>query len=1282
MEILDKELQSSDIQVLSDANQVAAFFAGLGYNLDARVTQSPANLDIAADGTARQIKKIELIADHDGLFQVYLFELASVTVAITRELSRVFRNRAGNFLLVLTSDYEHIDFVLLEKSVPEKKEDSPLSRKQVAIHPRVLSVNRRKPTAVQLRVIRRFTYTESDPFYQYDKLKSAFSVAFWSEEYFNNRALFSDYFLRHRLPKEKSEWGEDAKPAFTQFRELFRQANTRWARKTEGILRGELFMPAFDLLGFKAQEVKSSSSSEIKPDFRLLSNSNSNEKKPIALCLTYPWGRSLDGKDDQRDSETPDENPGAAVVSLLESGEAPFAVVTNGKLWRLYSARAHFTAGHYYEIDLEEILADSGPLSNDPAVSFRYFWLFFRAQAFEPTEELRAGEKRLTTFLDSLMDDSADYAKRLGDRLKDRVFDQIFPRFALGFIERIRNAAPAAPELSQERLDEIFQGALTFLYRILFLLYAESRDLLPVKETRDYYLRSVTRMKEEIAAAGGKLFDDRESLLSSKFSSSDTRLYDELKKLFHIMSEGDSDLNVPFYNGGLFITDPAPDDNSAEARNARFLRDNKIPDLFLALGLDLMTRDIDDKTHDLVFIDYKSLGVRHLGSIYEGLLEFKLRIAPEKMAIVKGKKTEEVIPYKEAVKSKIKILVAGRGANAVERVYEKGSVYLENDKRERKATGSYYTPDYIVKYIVENTVGPVLKEKFEKISPQIREAQKAYKEAVKRNLAFKKVGGAGDDPEKVANNYQHVVDALFDVKTLDPAMGSGHFLVEAVDFITCRMIDFLNAFPWNPVKARLRETRETILQEMDKQKVSIDAAKLTDVNLMKRHVLKRCVYGVDLNPMAVELAKVSLWLDCFTLGAPLSFLDHHLKCGNSLIGAKVDEVREAIGETGNQALQLGLWDSRFSRLMGATEIMRRIGELSDTTSAQVKESRAKYIDASDKIAPLKRIFDVYTSRWFVNSDAPKNKKKKAGPDAALNFLRSSDIYNWAEAPAARMELEESYRATAEAATQASGGKHFFHWELEFPEVFFEPRKGTAHVIEKKPNSGFDAVIGNPPYGTDFEQDERDYYDRHYSNMPHQLNIAGLFVFKCKEIIVEKSLMGMIIPKSFTFSEGWRTVVEDVKDSLYQLIDASKAFDDVLLEQVVFVCRRPEKHKTYMTGIFKSGKLIESERLEKELYHELGILPTGLSFDELRLGFKIMKDNVKVKDISKTFRGLPWQSKLKQSGNGERVIAGKNIARYGLKGLPLPTVDIKPNEADEKVSVLKEPKIVSQNIVAH
>ena len=168
-------------------------------------------------------------------------------------------------------------------------------------------------------------------------------------------------------------------------------------------------------------------------------------------------------------------------------------------------------------------------------------------------------------------------------------------------------------------------------------------------------------------------------------------------------------------------------------------------------------------------------------------------------------------------------------------------------------------------------------------------------------------------------------------------MGSGHFLVETVDYVTDKALAFLNSFPWNPVTAHLESVRSTILDEMEEQGILIDPRRLTDVNLLKRHVLKRCIYGVDLNPMAVELAKVSLWLHCFTLGAPLSFLDHHMRCGNSLIGVSVQEVQDEL----RQGSLFGSWFAGLMRLMLATELMRHVGELSDVTTAQVDESKKR-----------------------------------------------------------------------------------------------------------------------------------------------------------------------------------------------------------------------------------------------------------------------------------------------------------------------------------------------------
>jgi hypothetical protein len=240
--VIDRQLSSADVQALNSADGLVAFFAILGYDTDARLSQSPANLGITNETLTRQIRRMELLADQDSLLQVYLVELSSVTVLASRGLAAAFRNRPPNCLLVLTADYERLDFVLLDRSAP-KRQAAGIGQRQVVVRPRVLTVDRRNPTTVQLRVLRRLSYTESDALAQYDKLRSAFDVAEWSEEHFNNRALFADHYLRKRLP-DLPPWQEDPKPKFREFRSFLERAASRWAGKTEDEVRTGLIEPA------------------------------------------------------------------------------------------------------------------------------------------------------------------------------------------------------------------------------------------------------------------------------------------------------------------------------------------------------------------------------------------------------------------------------------------------------------------------------------------------------------------------------------------------------------------------------------------------------------------------------------------------------------------------------------------------------------------------------------------------------------------------------------------------------------------------------------------------------------------------------------------------------------------------------------------------------------------------------------------------------------------------------------------------------------------------------
>ena len=467
---LDAEIQSRDVQAISSADAIAAFFARLGYNTNARLKQTPANLGMAAEGTIRPIRNVELIADHEGFLQVYLLELSSVTVTHTRALARAFRNSVGDQLLVLTNDYETLDFVLLEKYLPaDEGVATPMTQKQASRRPRVLTVSRRNATAIQLRVLRRFTWTEADPFAQYEKLLSAYSVADWSEEYFNNHALFSDHYLKGRLPDEP-QWREQSKPAYLTLKSLFRGASGHFAQTDFSALVDQLFEPIFGHLGFALVPPKGGVT-QGSSHFLLRVPGGPT----LATCLIYRWNRNLDGKD-EKDLERSAENPSATVVSVLEQGEVKWAVVTNGKLWRLYSAEAHSRATNYYEIDLQEILAETGPAASSPGDAFPFFWLLFRRDAFVESETDWHGTRIKLSFLDRLLRESQQYAKDLGESLKRRVFEDVFPHLAQGFITWIRTQEGAQAELSEARLASVFQGTLTLLYRLLFLLYAESRN--------------------------------------------------------------------------------------------------------------------------------------------------------------------------------------------------------------------------------------------------------------------------------------------------------------------------------------------------------------------------------------------------------------------------------------------------------------------------------------------------------------------------------------------------------------------------------------------------------------------------------------------------------------------------------------------------------------------------------------------------------------------------------------------------------------------------------------
>lgn len=1128
----DIDLTAKQVTELTSPDALTAWLGKLGFETAARATLTPESVGLAGDA-ATAFKRIELLSeDSEQFLRVVFAQSKSLTAKSRNDLVRVLGKSNIDHMLVLAADFDTLEFVFLDKRKREKK--GPVGVEGVQVIPKTISVSRRSPTRLDLRSLRRFTWTCRDGLEQFDKLRSVFDAAAYTGEYFQNRGLFSDYFLRDRL-REDTAWRDNPSDTFAFVRDSLKDAQTRWTGKDKDAVRKELLEPLFKKLGFKATVNRPSRTEHTQPDYLL----KDSEGRVISAAFVYPWDRWLDGPD-LRDGDTPEENPGACVVTALDQGQAEWIIVTNGRLWRLYSKHAHARATNFYEVDLVEALTASG--DTDPNEAFRYWWLFFRLQAFQPTAS------STDLWLDVVLRGCRDYAKRLGDRLKNRVFFTIFPHLAQGFLEDRKLRLGVKKEPTEDELADIFEATLTLLYRLLFLLYAESRDLLPIREA-PYSAASLKRIKEEIADKAGVAASEVAEKLEKAFSGKDTKFYDRLCLLFQAMDKGDPVLNVPTYNGGLFNTKP-DESKRRDQEIARFLVEHKVPDRYLALAIDRLSRDQDERTLALGFIDYKSLEVRHLGSIYEGLLEFKLRIADEDLTTQVDKDAEKYIKLSEA---KVK-----RGRHA-EIVVRKKEVYLSNDKFERKASGSYYTPDAIVEYIVANTVGPVLEEKLTAIRPEFRKVRKTFDNEVQKAKSYppaevrsRKMDERQWAAAKTYAAHKDLVEKLFDLKVLDPAMGSGHFLVEVVDFVTDRLLNFLNQFPINPVSYALDRTRTRILESLGQQGVTVNPDKLTDINLLKRHVLKRCIYGVDLNPMAVELAKVSLWLDAFTLGAPLSFLDHHLRCGNSLVGATLDDLQEAVQPSKGYSKQgkraKTMFALNYEPLLRAINHVLFVSNLADATASEVSSSASQYDLARKSLSGYKVILDLIVAGHF-------------GLPKAAELVTFGSEYNLSDHDSFLSSLnDDKERKLVQQVDELANrpDRRFFHWEIEFPEIFFGFADKQHRQIQHKEkiatgSAGFDCVVGNPPYGP-LDTELRPFVFTHFATTGGKPDIYSYFIEQAPRLLKNSGMCGQIAPNTWLTLKTYGPLRKHLLSctALCSILDTLGIFEDAWVNTVVVI----------------------------------------------------------------------------------------------------------------------------------
>ena len=344
----DLDLTAKEITELASPDAITAFLARLGYDTADRTLLSPESVGLSGD-SANAIKQIELLSeDPEQFLRVVFAQPKSLTAKVRNDLVRVLGKSNLDHMLVLASDFDTLEFVFLDKRKREHK--GPIGGERIQVVPKTISVSRRSPTRLDLRTLRRFTWTCKDALEQFDKLRSVFDSAAYTGEYFQNRGLFSDYFLRDRL-REDPAWRDNPSETFAFVRDLLRDAQGRWSGKDKDALRKQLLEPLFNKLGFKPTVNRPSKTDQTQPDYLLKSSDGSK----LTAAFVYAWDRWLDGPD-LNDADTPEENPGACVVTALDEGIADWIIVTNGRLWRLYSRQAHARATNFYEVDLVEAL--------------------------------------------------------------------------------------------------------------------------------------------------------------------------------------------------------------------------------------------------------------------------------------------------------------------------------------------------------------------------------------------------------------------------------------------------------------------------------------------------------------------------------------------------------------------------------------------------------------------------------------------------------------------------------------------------------------------------------------------------------------------------------------------------------------------------------------------------------------------------------------------------------------------------------------------------------------
>ena len=632
-------------------------------------------------------------------------------------------------------------------------------------------------------------------------------------------------------------------------------------------------------------------------------------------------------------------SPVSRGLAVADQHNVDWVVLTRAAEIRLYAARPDTGVGRkgraetFVELNLSLLPADLAG----------YLHLLFSADALGPGG---------TT--DQILKQSADFASNLAVRLRERVYFETVPALAQAIAARLGH------QPSESELDDAYEQVMVILFRLLFVAYAEDKDLLPYRTNSHYADHSLKRLAR-------RLTDDRHAG-HTDYDVQATDFWDDVRQLWRAVDTGNSSWGVPAYDGGLFSHDP--DISPAGAALASLqLTDSEFAPALAALL-------VDEGEEGYGPVDFRSLSVREFGTIYEGLLESRLAVAQDDLSVRRTKGQDQYVPASST--ETIEVVAGG--------------VYLHNRSGVRKATGSYFTKPFAVEHLLDHALEPALDSHVARLDG---------------------LRAAGDDAA--------LAEAFFDFRCADIAMGSGHFLVAALDRIEARLSAWLALHPVPAVSAELNRLRDTALAALGDLGAGVE---IETGSLLRRQVARHCIYGVDRNRVAAELARLSIWVHTFVPGLPLSLLDHNLIYGDSLTGVgTLDEVVTALDPDADPQAP-SLFRNQIEGLLARAEgALSRLARTSDADKAEIDEAREAHAEARAAVEPARALFDLVAAH-------------RAGACTLPQRFDEATL------------LKE---AAAEEVRTAIRNLQPVHFPAAFPEVI------------RRENPGFDCLLGNPPW---------------------------------------------------------------------------------------------------------------------------------------------------------------------------------------------------------------------------